>query len=161
MRWYLRYLSGWGNLLHCFVALCGGEVSEGGQCCCLISGGSPGIHLASSHFTHFPYATGTLLAAALVMIPRVGGFMYVLGPCRPFKQTLLRKWQLLLLPQPTLVFTARSCEALSSWCCKPGAFFMVSMSFLMLLKILIIITLNSVYDKLLASISFSSSGKFS
>ena len=38
---------------------------------------------------------------------------------------------------------------------------MVSMSFFMLLNILIIITLNSQFDKLLASISSSSSGEFS
>ena len=38
---------------------------------------------------------------------------------------------------------------------------MVYMSFFMVLNILIIITLNSMSDKLLASISFSSSGVFS
>ena len=38
---------------------------------------------------------------------------------------------------------------------------MVSMSFFMLLNILMITTLHSISDKLLASISFSSSGEFS
>ena len=39
----------------------------------------------SSHFPHFLYVTGTLLVATLVWNPRVGGFTYVLGPCRSFK----------------------------------------------------------------------------
>ena len=54
----------------------------------------------SSHFTCFLYATETLLAAALVMIPRVGGYMYILGPCWPFKQTLMGNWQFIPPPQP-------------------------------------------------------------
>ena len=36
-----------------------------------------------------------------------------LSPCGPLKQTLLRNWQFLPLPQPPLVFTARSYGALS------------------------------------------------
>ena len=33
----------------------------------------------SSHLMYFPYVTGTLLAAALVLNPKVGGFVYILG----------------------------------------------------------------------------------
>ena len=40
----------------------------------------------SSHFPHFLYADGTLLATALVLIPRVGGFVYILGPCGPLNR---------------------------------------------------------------------------
>ena len=57
------------------------------------------------HFLHFLYVTGTLLAAALVLNPRVGGFAYILRPC-------IRDWQFLPPPQSPLVFTARSYEAL-------------------------------------------------
>ena len=90
------------------------------QCCCLVSGGLPSSHPISSHFTHFLYATGTLPAIALVVNPRVGGFVCILSPCGPFKWTLLRNQQFLLLPQLPLVFTASSCEALFSWCWTPG-----------------------------------------
>ena len=75
----------------------------------------------SSHFSHFPYVTGTLWAAALVLNHRVGGFEQVLGPWGSFIWTLLRDQQSLLLPHPPLVFTARSYGALSSWFCwSPG-----------------------------------------
>ena len=84
------------------------------QCCCLVSGGLPSSHPISSHFTHFLYATGTLPAIALVVNPRVGGFVCILRPCGPFKWTLLKIWQFLLLIQPPLVFTARSYGDLSS-----------------------------------------------
>ena len=52
---------------------------ERGQCCCLASGGLPSICLPSNHFTHLPYASGTLPAAAV-------GFVYVFSPYGPFKQ---------------------------------------------------------------------------
>ena len=45
---------------------------------------------ASSHFVHFLYATGTPPAVALVLVTRVGGFVYILGPCGPFKHAHLR-----------------------------------------------------------------------
>ena len=44
-----------------------------------------GTHPISSYFSPFLYATGTLLAAAPMVVPRVRRFAYVLGPCRPFK----------------------------------------------------------------------------
>ena len=74
----------------------------------------------SSHFTPLPYVTGTLPAVALLVNPRVGGFVYVLSLCGPFKWTLLRNWQFLLPPQPPLVFTSRSYGDLSFWCWNPG-----------------------------------------
>ena len=49
-----------------------------------------------------------------------GGFAYVLRPCGPFKQTLLRDWQFLPPPQLLMVFTARSFHALISWHWNPG-----------------------------------------
>ena len=73
---------------------------ERGQCCCLASGGLPSTRPISSHFTHFPYVTGTFLAVALVVIPRVGRFAYVLSPCGPFKWTLLRNQPFLPLIPP-------------------------------------------------------------
>ena len=49
-------------------------------------------------------------------------FAYVLRPCRPFKPSFLRLWQFLLLPQPALVFTARSYGTGSLGCAVwPGA----------------------------------------
>ena len=57
----------------------GGESMVRGQNLCLASGGLPVTHPLSSHFILFPYAIGTLPAAAL-------GFADVLSPCRPFKQ---------------------------------------------------------------------------
>ena len=112
MGWSFRYLPGWGNLLHCFVALYVGEGLERGQCHCLAADGLLSTCPVSSHFTHFPHVTDTLLAVALVEVPRVGRFAFILGPWGPFKQTLLRDWQFLPPPQPPLVFIARSYEAL-------------------------------------------------
>ena len=66
--------------------LCGGgEGSKMGQCFCwLTSRGLPGIRPIASYFIHFPYATGTPPAAVLVMGPRMGGFLYILGcPGKP------------------------------------------------------------------------------
>ena len=56
---------------------------ERGQCCCLASGGLPSTRPISSHFTHFPYVTGTLSAVALVQNPIVVGFAYVKDPAGP------------------------------------------------------------------------------
>ena len=105
------------------LPLCGsvwGEGSERGLCHYLASGGLPGCHTFSSHFTHSPYVTSALLAIALVLNPRVGGFVYVLRPCGPFKQSFLKIQQFLPLPQLPLVFIGRSYGDLSSWCWNPG-----------------------------------------
>ena len=107
-------MPGQGNSLDRFVALCQGEGLERGQCCCLVSGGLASTCPISSHFTHFLFVNGALLAAALVMIHSVGGFAHILELCWPFKWILLRNRQFLLLPQPPLVFTGSSGEALSS-----------------------------------------------
>ena len=79
-------------------------VLERGQGYYLATGGLLGTHPISSHFTPFPYVTSAPLSAALVVIPRVGGFAYVLGLCGPFKQNLLRDRQFLLQPQPPTGF---------------------------------------------------------
>ena len=97
---------------------CGGEGLKRGHFHCLAYGGLPSTCLVSSHFTHFLYVPGTLLASAVVMIPRVGGFAFILGLW--FKQTLLRNRQFIPLPQPPLVFIASNCEALSSQHWKHG-----------------------------------------
>ena len=67
-----------------------------------------------------PYATGTLLVAALVLSSRVGGFAYILGLCGPFKWTLLRDWKFLPPPQPPLVLISEVNEALFFWHQNPG-----------------------------------------
>ena len=43
---------------------------------------------------------------------QVGGFVYILGLCRSFQQTLLWGLEFLLLQQPLQIFTARGFEAL-------------------------------------------------
>ena len=96
-----------------------GEESERGQYRCPAARGLLSTHPASSHFIHFPYATGAPLAVALVMVPRGGGVVYVVGPHQSFKWTLLRDRQFLLPPQPPLVFTDRNYKALFSWCWNP------------------------------------------
>ena len=56
--------------------LCGsvwGEGLEREQYCHLTSGGLPGTHPVSRHFTPFPSLTGALSALALVVNARVGG----------------------------------------------------------------------------------------
>ncbi|KAF6119876.1 hypothetical protein HJG60_010259 [Phyllostomus discolor] len=63
-------------------------------------GNLPRAHPISSRFIYFSYVTGSLLAIALVMIPRVGGFAYVLSLCGPFKWTFLRNWPFLPLTPP-------------------------------------------------------------
>ena len=80
--------------------MCRGKVREGTMLLepCQGSGALPGICPLSSHFTHFPFVTRTLLSAALVMIPRVSGFVWVLGPCSHFKWTLLRNCKFLPYP---------------------------------------------------------------
>ena len=97
------------------------EGSGRGQCHSLAFGGCPFypflpiICPISSHFTHFLYVTGALPAVALVLCPRVGGFVYVVSSCRPFIWSLLKVQEFLPLPSPLLVFIARSYGDLSSW----------------------------------------------
>ena len=67
-----------------------------------------------------PHVTGAPLAVALVVVPRVGGFAYVLGVWEPFKWTVLRDWQFILLPHPPLVFIARNYKGLFSQRQNPG-----------------------------------------
>ena len=93
--------------------LCGsvrGEGSEKGLCCCLASGGLLGTCSIPSHFTHSSYVTGTLPAVALVLNSRVGGFVNVLSPCRPFKGSFLKIWQFLLTSQSSLVLQTEVTE---------------------------------------------------
>ena len=116
----IQYLLGRHNPLHKFVAVYAGQGSERGQCLCLAPGGLLGTCPTSSHFTHFLYATGTLLAVAPVLVSRVGAFAFVLGLWGPFKWTLLRDLYGVLLLQSSLVFTASSYGDLSSWRWNPG-----------------------------------------
>ena len=102
-----------GNPLHCFVPVCGERGQRGDNAtACLLE-----VYLVlaplpvTSLTPHMPPAS---LAVALVVVPRVGGMVYILGPCRPFKWLLLRDWKFLPPPQTPLVFTDRSYEALSS-----------------------------------------------
>ena len=80
----------------------------------------PGTCPISSQFTHSPCMTGAFPGVTLVLNPRVGGFVYVLKPCGPFKWHLLKIRQFLPLPQPLLVFTVRSYGDLSSQYWNPG-----------------------------------------
>ena len=64
--------------------------------------------------------TDSLPAGALVLNPRVGGFAYILRPCKPCKRSFLKIWQFPPLPQPPLLYIARSNGDLSSWCWSPG-----------------------------------------
>ena len=91
-----------------------GEGSERGLCCCLASGDLPGTCPISSYFTHLLYVTGTLSIVALVMKPRVGGSVWVLSLCGPFKWGLLKIYQFLLPSQLPVIFIARSYGDLSS-----------------------------------------------
>ena len=97
-----------------------GEDSERGLCLYLASGGLPGICSTSSYFTHSPYMTGTLPAVAIVLNLRMGGFVYVLRLCGPFKWNFLKIWQFLLPSQSPLLFIARSYGDLSSRHWNPG-----------------------------------------
>ena len=78
----------------------------------------PGYCSLARHLPHFqslhpsPYATSTPLAAAPVVVPRVGRLAYVLELCGPFKWILLKDQQFILLPQPPLDFKARTYETL-------------------------------------------------
>ena len=56
-----------------------------GQCCCLAAGGLLSTHPISSQFTHFPCATGAL-AVALVVVPRMSGFVYILDCAGPLNR---------------------------------------------------------------------------
>ena len=104
----LSYSPGRGNPLYRFGALCGKRAWKVGLCHYLASGGLPGIHPVSSHFTHSPYATGTLPTVAMVLNSTVGGFAYILRLCEPFKWSLLKVQQFLPPPQISLVFMSRN-----------------------------------------------------
>ena len=56
---------------------------------------------STTHFLPYPQSNWALL----VLIPRVGGFVYVLGPCRSLQRTLLWGWEFLLPLQPPQVFS--------------------------------------------------------
>ena len=100
-------------------SLCGGGVGEGTVLL-------PGFWRLAWHCPHFqsfhllPIVTSTPLAVALVVVPRVGGFAYVLGVWEPFKWTVLRDWQFILLPHPPLFFIARNYKGLFSQRQNPG-----------------------------------------
>ena len=83
-----------------------------------------GSRPVSSHFPYFLYMISTLLAAALVLNPRVGGFAYILGPRGSFVQILMRDWSFLPLPQIPLICIARIYEALflvlETWAMQSG-----------------------------------------
>ena len=64
---------------------------------------------------------------------RMGGFVYVLGPCGSPQQSLLLGWEFLLWPEPPQVFSVRGFEALfpctgtlsCSVCLTPQLFLLV------------------------------------
>ena len=87
--WNLKYLPVQGNPLCCVVVLPVREGSEREQCHLL------GFQLAFSHFPCYPQANWALL----VLIPWVGGFVYILGPCGSLRWTLLWGWEFLPPPQ--------------------------------------------------------------
>ena len=95
-----RKLSEQGNSLHCFVVLCGERVQKGDNATawlleiCLTFALFP----VTSLTPHMPLVP--LPALALVLNPRGGRSAYVLSPCGPFKQSLLKIWQFLLPPKP-------------------------------------------------------------
>ena len=103
----LRYCGGGATCFTTFWLCVGGGLREG-TVRCLASGGLPGTYPVSSHFTHSPYVTGTLPAVALVLNPRVGGLVYILRLCSPFKWSFLKIWQFLMLSQPPRIFTDRN-----------------------------------------------------
>ena len=86
-----------------------GEGLESDLCCCLASGGSPGARPISSHFTHAWCVTGALPVVVLVLNSRVGGYAYVLRPCRPFKRSFLKIQSFFHHPTPT------DCYSWKSW----------------------------------------------
>ena len=47
-----------------------------------------------------------------MLIPRMGGFVYIVGPCGSLQQTLQWVWEFLPLTQPTQIFSAIGFEAL-------------------------------------------------
>ena len=67
----------------------------------------------STHFIYSPYATSVLPVVALVNSKGTGS-VCVLGPCGPFKQSLLKIQHFLPPPQPPLVFRVKSYRDLSS-----------------------------------------------
>ena len=97
--WSLRCSPGWDNPGHCVVVL---YVREGLQReqCSLLDSSQLLLLLPTSKFG--PSGADS----------QVGGFVYVLGPCRSFQQTLLWGCESLRLPQSPQIFTVRGFEAL-------------------------------------------------
>ena len=101
----LRYLPGWGNQLHCLVALHVGEgIREGTM---LLAWLSAGFHSV------FPLPTSKLGPSGAES--RVSGPVYILGVCVSLQWTLLWGWEFLPLLQPPQVFIARGFEAFFSY----------------------------------------------
>ena len=101
-----------------------GEGLKRGQCCCLTSGdcqrGSclPSICPRASHFTFSPSPHMPLVPFQVLPRSWIPAGVYLSEfevHCGPFKRSLLRILQCLPLPQPPLVFAARSYGDLSSW----------------------------------------------
>ena len=112
-----------GQLFHCFVAPCGGRTWRGDSAAtwflevCQLS---PSFLPISSNFIFSSYDTDDLPAIVLMLNPTVYGSVYVLSSCGPFKMSLLKIQQFLLLPQLPLVFIARNYGDLSSWSWNTG-----------------------------------------
>ena len=90
------------------------ERLERGQCRCLVSIGLPSTCPISSHFIHFPYVTGALLAIALMVILKVGGFSYILSPWGPLKALSWETKSLFCCPTPHLFLQAEVMKLYSS-----------------------------------------------
>ena len=88
----LRYFPGWG-VLH-GGAICGGGVREGTML----------LAWLSAHFQSFPPLPTSKLGPPGAD-SRVGGFVYILGPCGSLQRTLLRGWKFLQPLHPPQVFT--------------------------------------------------------
>ena len=95
----LRYFPGWG-VLH-GGAICGGGVREGTML----------LAWLSAHFQSFPPLPTSKLGPPGAD-SRVGGFVYILGPCGSLQRTLLRGWKFLQPLHPPQVFTVWGFEAL-------------------------------------------------
>ena len=93
---------------------------ERGQSCCLASGVLPDTHSISSHFTHFPYETGTFPAVTLFLNPKVGGFTDVLSWVGTLNGLSWETGSFFWCPNPHWFLTTRSYGALFSWYWNPG-----------------------------------------
>ena len=100
------------------MALCVGRAQRGAIVAACLPEVCPALSLfpVTSPTSHMQLAPFQLLP----LNPRVGGNVYVLRPCGPFKRSLLKIQQFLLLHQPPLIFIARSYGGLSSQCWNLG-----------------------------------------